>query len=53
MDLLKFVPPINYEYYETLKRTSREDGSSNTANEADIIMMITKFKQCNNTRNII
>uniref|UniRef100_A0A1A9ZVC3 Uncharacterized protein n=1 Tax=Glossina pallidipes TaxID=7398 RepID=A0A1A9ZVC3_GLOPL len=36
VDLLEFIPPIKQEYSKTL-RTNREDGSSNTANEDDII----------------
>ncbi|GBL76679.1 hypothetical protein AVEN_53377-1 [Araneus ventricosus] len=36
MDLLKFLPPIKHDYHENL-RTNRNDGSSNSADEEDII----------------
>ncbi|GBM50785.1 hypothetical protein AVEN_137107-1 [Araneus ventricosus] len=36
MDLLKFISPIKHDYYKNL-RTNRHDGSSNTAEEEDII----------------
>ncbi|GBO13109.1 hypothetical protein AVEN_233885-1 [Araneus ventricosus] len=36
MNLLKFIPPIKHDYYKNI-RTNRNDGSSNTADEEDII----------------
>ena len=36
VDLLKFIPPIKHNYYKNL-RTNRYDGTSNTADEEDII----------------
>ncbi|GBM02644.1 hypothetical protein AVEN_258947-1 [Araneus ventricosus] len=35
-DLLKFIPPTKHDYYKNL-RINRQDGSSNTADEEDII----------------
>lgn len=47
MDLLKFIPPIKHNYYKNL-RTNRYDGTSNTADEEDIIYIADESITNNN-----
>ncbi|CAH1106789.1 unnamed protein product [Psylliodes chrysocephalus] len=44
MDLLKFIPPVKHDYYKNLS-TNRNDESSHTADEEDIIYNIAESSQ--------
>ena len=47
MDLLKFLPSINHNYYKNL-RTNRYDRASSTADEEDIIYIVDESISNNN-----